>query len=631
MASQNNLQDTQGSTTSSEVRNRPTPAKISRERSLESTGGKYKLTGKSNTTKVALHDRCRQFPDEHFTVREGKLFCNACREILGTKKSVLQYHISSKKHQKGKDHLKKSKLKEQTIIEAFKAEKSTTKDSTLPLEERAYRIEVVGEFLKAGIPIRKIDALRPLLEKNGYRLTGSTHQGQYISSVLKHEIEQIKEELAMPGQIGLTRDLSIIFDGSTRQGEAIAIIVRFLDNNWMITQRLIRIDVCSKSVNADELAQVLNQCLAVDYGVRASSLLAAMRDGASVNQAALNKISFIFPKLLNVVCFSHTLDNVGNHLVIPTLLEFGSLWIRLFSQSYKAKLLWKDLTGQTPRSYSETRWWSKWEVYHQLLVQFGDIKKFLEEAIAVNVGPQLVPQIQAILSDPQRLISLKLELAITIDLGEHFVKTTYFLEGDGPLVFSCYEKLSAIARVCQAPHFPNVRAIAAAIAGQDPDQNAAALERRAKACVEPAIQWFLRKFNVDLYDILAAFKAARLMCPVNVQWLKPTPETVESLRAFPFLDNDVIMNGLKDELPIYMAAAEDVAISTEEKKVEWWYDHKEQLPYWATAVKQVLLVQPSSAAAERVFSLLKSSFNEQQGGALVDYLQASIMLQYNKR
>ena len=41
--------------------------------------------------------------------------------------------------------------------------------------------------------------------------------------------------------------------------------------------------------------------------------------------------------------------------------------------------------------------------------------------------------------------------------------------------------------------------------------------------------------------------------------------------------------------------------------------------------------QPSSAAGERVFSTLKSSFNEQQECALADYLQASIMLQYNKR
>ena len=63
-------------------------------------------------------------------------------------------------------------------------------------------------------------------------------------------------------------------------------------------------------------------------------------------------------------------------------------------------------------------------------------------------------------------------------------------------------------------------------------------------CVEPAITWFQRKFNVDLYDLLIAFKAARLFCPVNVQWLKPTDASVESLRAFPFLDSDEIINGL---------------------------------------------------------------------------------------
>ena len=37
-----------------------------------------------------------------------------------------------------------------------------------------------------------------------------------------------------------------------------------------------------------------------------------------------------------------------------------------------------------------------------------------------------------------------------------------------------------------------------------------------------------------------------------------------------------------------------------------------------------------SAAVERVFSILKASFNEQQDCALVDYIQASVMAQYNK-
>ena len=189
------------------------------------------------------------------------------------------------------------------------------------------------------------------------------------------------------------------------------------------------------------------------------------------------------------------------------------------------------------------------EVYHQLMVQFGDVTRFVEEAKDAKVCPQLPPQLQAILSEPQRPMNLKLELAATIDVGEHFVKATYFLEGDGPLVFTCYERLSAVSQFCQAPCFPNVRAIATAIAEEDPCQNVTALERSAKACAEPAMTWFWIKFKVDLYDVVVAFKAARLFCPVRIQWLKPTNALVESLRAFPFLDSDTTIDGL---LPIWL-------------------------------------------------------------------------------
>ena len=103
--------------------------------------------------------------------------------------------------------------------------------------------------------------------------------------VFKQEIENIKKELSSQKR-ETTRDVSVIFDGSTRQGEAIAIIVRFVDDDWVMTQCLMRIDICSKSVNSEELARVLNEALCMEYGIRASPLLAAMRNGASVNQAA---------------------------------------------------------------------------------------------------------------------------------------------------------------------------------------------------------------------------------------------------------------------------------------------------------------------------------------------------------
>ena len=234
------------------------------------------------------------------------------------------------------------------------------------------------------------------------------------------------------------------------QGEAIVIIVLFLDDDWNIQQRLTKIDICEKAVNAEGLAHVPNECLSVDHGIRGNSLLAAMKDGASVNQAAMERIKFIFPKVFSVVCFSNTLVNVGNHFQIPTLREFGHLWIRMFSHSY-------------------------------------NVRGFIQQVAAENIAPQIVAEIQDILSDEQRWIKLQLELAAVLDIDEQFVKATYYLEGDGPLVFSCYERLQTVAEAWQAPHFPNVRAVSSAIARENPIEQAAALEQGAKTTVNPAI------------------------------------------------------------------------------------------------------------------------------------------------
>ena len=65
----------------------------------------------------------------------------------------------------------------------------------------------------------------------------------------------------------------------------------------------------------------------------------------------------------------------------------------------------------------------------------------------------------------------------------------------------------------------------------------------------------------------------------------------------------------------------------------WWKNHERQIPncYWAAAFQKILLMQPSSAASERVFSLLDNSFKDNQASAMEDYIEASLMLQYNKR
>ena len=61
----------------------------------------------------------------------------------------------------------------------------------------------------------------------------------------------------MKSKIAANSAFSVIFDGSTRLQEALAIIVRFTDKDWNIQQRLLKLEILAKSMNAEELAQRL--------------------------------------------------------------------------------------------------------------------------------------------------------------------------------------------------------------------------------------------------------------------------------------------------------------------------------------------------------------------------------------
>ena len=82
------------------------------------------------------------------------------------------------------------------------------------------------------------------------------------------------------------------------------------------------------------------------------------------------------------------------------------------------------------------------------------------------------------------------------------------------------------------------------------------------------------------------------------------------------------------ELPLYLVATDGVMCDSEEEKLVWWAAHRDTLPHWVALVRKLLLVQPSSAAAERVFSFL-NALSPKQEGALEDYIEGSVMIRYN--
>ena len=205
-------------------------------------------------------------------------------------------------------------------------------------------------------------------------------------------------------------------------------------------------------------------------------------------------------------CYSPIIDHVGEKFATPTLDEFGKAWVGIFGHSPKARLLWRERTGRSMATYSETWWWSRWEVLKQVMLFFRDIAPFLlENEIALANREKIL----AIPRDPRKKSCLEMELAVVIDVGEQFVKATYNLEGDSPLFFSCSKVLSAVDAAINTAHMPNTLAVIERICGTGIAISSQQWLAYANKCVELGLNYF-QKFTDELSGTVAAFKAARL-------------------------------------------------------------------------------------------------------------------------
>ena len=113
---------------------------------------------------------------------------------------------------------------------------------------------------------------------------------------------------------------------------------------------------------------------------------------------------------------------------------------------------------------------------------------------------------------------------------------------------------------------------------------------------------------------------------------------VDDLMAIEPLAGHDLLDGLKQELPAYLSAAAtcpalnrtDVGEYTE-AVLAFYRAYNPRFPTWAKAARIIFAMAPSSAASERVFSLVKNMFGKDQLTAMADFIQGSLMLRYNQR
>jgi hypothetical protein len=215
-----------------------------------------------------------------------------------------------------------------------------------------------------------------------------------------------------------------------------------------------------------------------------------------------------------------------------------------------------------------------------------------------------------------------------------FIEGTYYLEGDTSLIFFAYDRLSDIkdrCEICLTGELPNVQAL---ILNRDPSR-LDYWKSFAYDCIEPGFQYFFRRvFGEEYKRTIALLKIARMFNPAFVKSRRLSaadiPKLVDELKSVVWCEEwkrEALLANFSNYIRILADSSEDFSYLNSENLLNWWYSQSE-LKELYEVVAYLAAMQVSSAAVERVFSLLALGF-EKGDAHLADYVESSLMLAYN--
>ena len=107
-----------------------------------------------------------------------------------------------------------------------------------------------------------------------------------------------------------------------------------------------------------------------------------------------------------------------------------------------SKSIWKDITGFSWQNYSDTRWYSKYDVMENLYEKFGDIVPFVRRLVEEGISPANAMKLLQLLTNQTKMHTLQIELCAYIEGLKDLRVLCYFLEGDGTdMPFHVYQRL----------------------------------------------------------------------------------------------------------------------------------------------------------------------------------------------
>jgi len=289
-----------------------------------------------------------------------QLFCLSCSAPVNTKKDRITDHIKSLTHQRNAEKEKRREERFVYINEALEQAQENNQVGTgahadtgrgVTVATARARVQLLESWLAAGIPIAKMNGVRDTLQRLT-RVGLTSHMNDLIPIINSAHRKELKEWLK-------DNQLCLALDTASREGECFALTARIINSKTFQPEtRLIAVRLYESSFNGAQLACVLNGLLGAELGIAPGNIIATVRDRAAYGKISMRTLTPLWQNALDMECFAHTFNHVGENMHHTTLTNFTRSLSHLWSKSHRARVMWRDMVGVYPPSSADNRWWS---------------------------------------------------------------------------------------------------------------------------------------------------------------------------------------------------------------------------------------------------------------------------------
>ena len=438
------------------------------------------------------------------TQDHGQIWDTKCKKNLPLDFSRVKMHFVKDEHKKNVqkcDHEAKHANKNALKEHYERLEKERGKGGQVPANSVKMRMDMVMASLKAFMGINKLDILTPVLERHtdGQTMGNVTDLNDLLKDLHPSTLKGLADETAE-----FLKYIAVIIDATTlAKEEKTAILIRMMDKNRYIQQRLIAIVATKHHVKGKQQAKMIRSALKriglsikqlialiadraatngvtadeiregtideeeaeadlIDYDgeLDALELLEAMRtlpeaegeisenensSSSSSSSTAVTQLADTRKLCLFLVgCFSHTFDKIGKKFDAPELVEFMNAVRGLTNKSNVAQRLFCTLApdGKNLVGYAAIRWWNDW--IQQVQIQEIGIDKILgmaHELKSQDLCRASAMKIIELCENPKKRARVEVQLARSIEEGRIWCSFGFDMEGNSPLSLVVGKKL----------------------------------------------------------------------------------------------------------------------------------------------------------------------------------------------